>query len=142
MAQLSAADLEWRLVGMDGEPVSLGAWRGKVVVLNLWATWCRVCIIELPSLMALRDSLRGTDAVVAAVSAESPGRVRGFVSQRRIDLPVYLERSPMPRSLGVVALPTTVVIDRQGRVVLRHQGLADWGRAEIVQFVREVVEQK
>lgn len=135
---LGADAYRWQLVGLRGDTTSLGAWRGKVVVLNLWATWCRVCITELPSLMALRDSLRGTDAVVLAVSAESAERVRGFVAKRRIDLPVYLEWSPMPKSLGVLALPTTLVIDREGRIVLRHQGLADWGRPEIVEFVREV----
>ncbi len=135
---LGADDYRWQLVSLRGDTTSLGAWRGKVVVLNLWATWCRVCITELPSLMALRDSLSGTDAVVAAVSAESAERVRGFVAKRRIDLPVYLEWSPMPKSLGVLVLPTTLVIDRDGRIVLRHQGLADWGRPEIVEFVREV----
>ncbi len=137
-ASIGAEGYGWQLADPAGAVVALEAWRGRVVVLNLWATWCRPCITELPSLMALRDSLEGTDVVFAAVSAESPETVRRFVRARRIDLPVYLERSPMPESLGVLALPTTLVIDREGRIVLHRRGAAEWNRSSVVQFVRAV----
>jgi len=135
---IGAEGYGWQLTTTAGTVVSLEAWRGRVVVLNLWATWCRPCVTELPSLMALRDSLAETDVVFAAVSAEAPATVQRFVRAQRIDLPIYLERSRMPESLGVLALPTTLVIDREGRIVLHRRGAAEWNKPSVVQFVREI----
>ncbi|MHB1327332.1 MAG: TlpA family protein disulfide reductase [Gemmatimonadales bacterium] len=140
LPSIGAEGYAWQVLDAAGSVVALEAWRGRVVVLNLWATWCRPCVTELPSLMALRDSLQGTDVVFAAVSAEGPEVVRRFVRARQIDLPVYLERSPMPESLGVLALPTTLVIDREGRIVLHRRGAAEWNKSSVVQFVRAVAD--
>ena len=135
---LGHADYAWRIrpLGAGADPFSLERLRGRVLFINLWATWCAPCVAELASIAALRDSLRADDVAFLIVSPEEPARVEAFLRRQRYDLPAYLEAQAIPPAYGLEALPTTVIVDRLGRIVLRHRGAADWDTAPVREFLR------
>ena len=128
----------WRLRSLDGDVVTLGAMRGRPVVLNFWATWCPPCVAELPTLQALHDSLAAEGVIVALVSPERPATVRPVLARRGVSAPAFVEAAPVPASLGVRALPTTVVLDAAGRVLLVRRGAADWDTPAVRAWLRAV----
>ncbi len=133
------ADYKWRLRQLDGRVRSFAEWRGRVVVVNLWATWCSPCVAELASIQRLHDSLAGTGVHFLIVSPEQAGPVERFIRHRRNTLPVFLELDPIPGAYGLTALPTTYVVDRTGTIVLKHRGAADWDTDAMREFLRGLV---
>jgi thiol-disulfide isomerase/thioredoxin len=136
MAVITRADYGWPLRTLDNRPVTLGDYRGRVVFLNLWATWCPPCVAELRSIAALRDSMAGEDIAFLLVSPERAEPVLAFLRQQQHELPVLLEDGRMPDSFGLRALPTTFVISPEGDVVLRHRGAADWNNDAVRRLLR------
>ncbi|MHB1223189.1 MAG: peroxiredoxin family protein [Gemmatimonadaceae bacterium] len=133
----------WRVRGLDGTLRPLSEWRGRVVVLNMWASWCAPCMGEMDSFRLLRDSLRagGLDADAVALvllTPESVDRVARFARRRLADLPVFAEHDPLPPEFGVRAVPTTWILDRDGRVVLAHRGAADWSAPPVRALLRQL----
>lgn len=134
---LSDADFEWRLVRRDGSELRLAELRGRVLFINVWASWCAPCVRELPSIEALRDSVPGVEFL--AVSPERPDRARGWLEANRIRLPVYFEGSETPALLGLTMVPTTYVVDRAGAVVFAWRGATDWDRPETRSLLRALL---
>ena len=112
-----------------GNPASLADFRGKPAVINLWATWCAPCLREMPSLERLQARLDGR-LTVAAVSQDRGGAavVEPFVARLGLEkIKVYLDpKSAVGRAFGVRGLPTSIVLDAEGRVVGRLEGEAEW----------------
>ncbi|KAF0166989.1 MAG: thioredoxin family protein [Rhodocyclaceae bacterium] len=111
-----------RLPDMDGKLVDLAAYRGKVVLVNFWATWCPPCRKEFPSLARVRKLFKPADFEVLAVNVgEDPDTVFSFAGSP--DFPVLFDRdSQAMERWPVRGLPTTLVVDRQGRLALRAVG--------------------
>jgi thiol-disulfide isomerase/thioredoxin len=120
---------ETAFTDVDGKPASLADFKGKPVIVNLWATWCQPCLKEMPSLDRLQSALDGRLAV-AAVSEDRGGaeRVGPFVAAMGLaKLKIYLDpRSGIGHAFHVRGLPTSIVIDAGGRVVGRVEGAAEW----------------
>ena len=132
------ADYDWSLRTLNGKPVELEAYRGKVLFINLWASWCAPCIAEMAGIERLRNSLRGSEIEFLVVSPEDPEPVERFLKRYNYDLPIFLEIDPMPDAFGLQALPTTFVIDRDGIIMLRHRGAAEWDQDAIRTFLRSL----
>lgn len=118
---------DWRLAGLDGKTVKLSDFKGKVVVLNFWATWCPPCRKEIPDLIALQKKY-GKDLVVVGVSLDENGlaAVKSFVAKNGINYPVVMgDQETASAYGGITAIPTTFVIDRAGNIVGRIDGGAD-----------------
>jgi thiol-disulfide isomerase/thioredoxin len=112
----------------DGKPVDVARFRGKVVVVNLWATWCAPCVIEMPTLAALQRAYPD-DVVVLAVSMDTLERIPNARDFLGVHEPLALYHDPrfaLPSALGIKGLPGTVLYDREGREVARVMGEADW----------------
>lgn len=124
----------------DGSEIGLDGFRGKVVLLNFWATWCAPCVREMPELDRLQEALGGDDFAVIAVSSDRGGLddVRPFYERLGLEhLDIYLDpRAGFTRSFGVAVMPTTALIDRQGRVVALYEGAADWASPEVKDLIR------
>lgn len=113
----------------SGGTLDLASLRGKVVLVNFWATWCAPCVEEMPALARLREKLapRGFE-VLAVNQGEMPERVKEFMGRARLDLPVLMDRSKeASRAWKVRALPTTFLVDPQGRIRLFAEGEIDTG---------------
>jgi cytochrome c biogenesis protein CcmG/thiol:disulfide interchange protein DsbE len=118
---------EFQLEGLDGKPLSLASARGKVVLLNFWATWCGPCRAEIPDLIELQEKYAGKLQIIGlTVDEDDAGVVKQVVAKTRINYPVAMS-SPEIRIKygGVAALPTSFLVDTQGRVVQKHEGLRD-----------------
>ncbi len=127
----------------DGTLRSLGDYAGKGLVVNLWATWCVPCVAEMPELQDLARKVAGEGILVLPLSSDRGGAevVRRFYTANRIDgLPVLLDpRGEAGRAWGARGLPTTIVIDRQGRERGRVEGAIDWTSAATVAELRRLV---
>lgn len=133
-----AADYDWRIRRLNGEPVELEAFRGEVLFINLWAPWCPPCVRELRGIEELRRRVSDTDVRFLIVSTEDGESVEEFLRRRQYDLPFYLELETVPAAFGRVGLPTTWVVDRRGRIVLTRHGAARWDRGPVVSFLRSL----
>ncbi len=125
---------------LEGGPVRLADFKGQVVLLNFWATWCAPCIREMPALDRLQSILKAQGLRVAAVSIDRGGKevVVPFAKKLALrDLPLYLDpKSSLARAFGVPGLPATFLIDKQGGVVRAMTGAAEWDSREAVALVR------
>lgn len=123
----------------QGRPVTLAAFRGRPVLVNLWATWCAPCIVEMPSLDRL--AARGGDLQVLALSQDLEGRDkvdRFFREQGYGTLQPFLDQDmAFMTAIGAGTLPVTILYDAQGREVWRKTGIAEWDGAEAAGWLRE-----
>jgi cytochrome c biogenesis protein CcmG/thiol:disulfide interchange protein DsbE len=112
--------------GLDGQPVRLSDYRGKVVLLNFWATWCVPCRKEMPDIQALAQAHAGQLQVIAVNVGEDSEAIRAFMNELELELPVVLDRDmEITRKFMVIGLPTTYFINREGRISVRAVGQLD-----------------
>jgi thiol-disulfide isomerase/thioredoxin len=129
-----------------GQKVDLSKWKGRVVVLNLWATWCAPCRKEMPDLAKLQSALGGPDFEVVALSVDRKGleASQAFLKEIGVtNLAAYIE--PEAKSLAALqalGLPATVLIDRNGKEAARLLGPADWASLEAQALVKALIEEK
>ena len=130
-------------VDRDGNPVSLSDFAGKLVVLNLWATWCAPCLREMPSLDRLQERL-GDDVAVVAISEDRGGSkiVEPFIEKLTLkSLKFYLDpKSGAERAFKVQGLPTSFVIDRKGNLLGRVEGAAEWDSPKLLKTLKALLE--
>ena len=133
---------EFRARNLQGGTTDLGALRGKVVLLNFWATWCPPCVEEMPSLERLHRTLGPEGLVVLGVSADdSDDDVRAFLPKVDVTFPIL--RDPGGRVASSVyratGFPETFLIDREGRIVKIFIGPAEWDTPEALAYFRSVL---
>jgi thiol-disulfide isomerase/thioredoxin len=118
---------EFILEGLDGKPLSLAAARGKVVLLNFWATWCGPCRAEIPDLIALQQKYRDQLQIIGlTVDDDDASMIKEVVAETHINYPVGVSSQEVRMQYGgIAALPTSFVLDAQGRIVQKHEGLRD-----------------
>lgn len=116
------------LPDLQGHAVRLADHRGKIVFLNLWATWCPPCREEMPSMQRLYQKMRGRDFVMLAVSEDQDAAaVAAFAEQMRLSFPILLDsKGDLPPRYGVTGYPETFVIDRNGDVIQHIIGPENW----------------
>ncbi len=126
-AALPAPDFTLKDVA-DNE-LRLSDYKGKVVILNFWATWCGPCRFETPWLVELREQYHKRGFEIIGVSVDSldeydPAEVAAFIKEHKVSYPIVMATKEMVSAFGpVTGLPTTLVIDRQGKIRYRHRGL-------------------
>lgn len=140
MEGLKAPD--FTLPMLDGKEVKLSDYAGKIVFLNIWATWCAPCKEEMPSMQKLYELMRGKDFVMLAISIdEKKETVEAFMKENNLTLPVALDQqqkvSPQYRITGV---PETFLIDKNGMVMHHLIGPGNWINPEIVSALTNMSE--
>jgi len=132
-----------KLKDLDGQPHDLAQLKGKVVLINFWATWCPPCRREMPSMERLSQTLAGEAFAVLAVDVgEDPDTITAFTSQldTTLNFPILLDtRSRTLQAWKVAGLPTTFLVDQQGRVVASAVGGREFDHPDIVQAIRELL---
>lgn len=133
---------EFSLASLQGKPLSLADYRGKLVLVNFWATWCAPCRKEMPGMEALYQRFKGRGLVVLAVSVDdgSKERVKAFVEKYRLSFPVALDPDSKVSDLFEVAgLPASYLIDPQGKLLGHVTGIRDWNSPEAVTLVEAML---
>ena len=127
----------------EGQELTLADFRGRIVLLNVWATWCVPCREEMPTLDALQAQLGGPDFQVLPLSVDRAGSeaVQPFYEEIGIqNLGVYLSDQRQAMSaLGILGLPTTLLIDRDGREIARFVGPAEWDSPEAISQFESII---
>jgi thiol-disulfide isomerase/thioredoxin len=118
---------------IDGTTISSSDWRGKVTIVNFWATWCGPCRAEIPDLVSLQKKYARHLQIVGISQDEvPPDVVKRFALEHRMNYPVVMSTPEVERAFpGIYALPTSYVLDREGRIVQKHVGLLPATRTEL-----------
>jgi len=150
---LNAADLKvWTggpppplaLRDLDGRPHRLSDYRGRVVLINFWATWCAPCRDEMPSIQLLKQKLAGKPFTVLAVNLDEPeSRVRKFLSEMKVDFTVLLDpERKVARAWDARILPASFVIGPDGRIRYSLVGEINWDHEHVVSRVSGLLPSK
>ncbi|MDT0678576.1 TlpA family protein disulfide reductase [Autumnicola musiva] len=115
----------WVLENSNEKRVNFSEYQDEVIVVNYWATWCPPCIAEMPSFQDLYQDYKG-EVQFFFISGEEHETVRNFLKEKRFSLPTFRMLSADPKPLDGYTLPTTYVIDRQGNIVIKKIGSANW----------------
>ena len=123
----------------SGRTIDISKQKGKVLFINFWATWCPPCIQEMPSINTLKKQLNEKDILFLMVDVDDNYKKSSkFMEKNKYDLPVYTAVSSVPQEFLSGSIPTTVIIDKEGKVVGRHEGGADYMNPEIVKFFKDL----
>ena len=131
----------WVLQDVDGKTVDSGDFKGKVVILDFWATWCPPCRAEIPGFVELQQQYGRQGLAVVGVSLDGggAGRVKEFVQKSGVNYTVVLAGMKVAQAFGgVEAIPTTFIIDRDGRIAGRHVGFTS--REEFEKEIKPLLE--
>lgn len=125
-----------------GNHFSLDSLQGQVIFINLWATWCPPCKAELPSINKLKAHFKDNKKIVfLTIDADgTPDKAARYLTQQNLDLPVYAFESQIPEMLSSDAIPYTIVLDKNGYMVYRHSGAADYSRSKFIDFMETLVQ--
>ncbi|MEK6744006.1 MAG: TlpA disulfide reductase family protein [Nitrospirota bacterium] len=136
---------EFRLLSLEGKEISLSSYRGKVVMVHFWATWCPPCVEELPTLERLHRAYFGKNLEILAVSVDEggAGAVGQFMQRNKFALPVLLNPDQsVARSYGTLKFPETYLVDREGIVRKKIIGAADWMSPAAHEIIQNMVGKK
>ncbi|MGB8840995.1 MAG: TlpA disulfide reductase family protein [Aliidongia sp.] len=127
-----------------GKAADLSRFKGKVTLVNLWATWCQPCIREMPSLERLKAAREGAHFTVATISEDIKGGlvVEPFFAKSGLSsLPRYIDpKNTLLRAFGVEGLPTTLLLDSEGREIARFEGAAEWDGPDAMRLLDWYIE--
>jgi thiol-disulfide isomerase/thioredoxin len=129
--------LEITLEDPTGRPISLAEFRGKIVFINFWTTWCLACVIEMPSMEKLHLTFKDKDFVMLAINLqESASRVKQFYKEYKLTFTTLLDTTgDVGAGLGIRSIPTTFILDKNGRIIGKALGPREWeGKKSIALF--------
>lgn len=118
-------DYNWLLSDMEGKTVHLKSSQGNVTIINVWATWCPPCIAEMPSFQKLYERY-GEEVDFYFISQDSAEKQVAFMVENGYTFPIYIPQKASPQKLNATALPTTFVIAKNGNILIKKIGAADW----------------
>ena len=132
------------LKDLDGRQHRLADYRGKVVLINFWATWCGPCREEMPSIQELKSKLAGRPFVVLAINLDEPeSRIRKFLTQMKLDFPILLDPDrTVAKGWNARILPATFIVGPDGRVRYSLVGEIDWANEHVVARISELLPTK
>jgi cytochrome c biogenesis protein CcmG/thiol:disulfide interchange protein DsbE len=115
------------LTDTTGQPLALSAYKGKVVLLDFWATWCGGCKVEIPWYVEFDRKYRDKGLAVIGVSMDRGGMkiVKPFLVQKKIEYPVVIGNEELAKQYNLTSMPMTLLIDREGKIALSHTGIVD-----------------
>lgn len=134
---------DFYLRDLDGELVRLSDFQGKVVLLNFWATWCKSCLKEMPSMEQLYQAYRdkGLEIVAVSVDTASPANVRAYVEKLGLTYPILHDRdSLINRLYNNPGVPSSYLIDKQGKLTYRVLGEYDWMSEQAISTVKGLLQ--
>ena len=123
-------DYSWQLQAMDGNSINFKEFKGEVVFVNFWATWCPSCVAEMSSLSELYKAY-GHKVNFIFLANDKQQKVQGYLERKGMELPVYFSRGKEPKLLNSSTIPATYIIDAAGNIVVSKKGVADWNSKKV-----------
>ncbi len=136
--RVKLSSYDWQLADLNGNNINLNRYKGKVVLVNYWATWCPPCIAEMPSFQDLYD-LYKKEVVFLFVANDEKKKVEVFLKKKKYSMPVYFQVSQSPLEMRSNSLPTTYIINRKGEIVVDKTGAADWDSGKVRTLLDELI---
>ncbi len=135
--------INFKLKDLEGKTVSLDSFKGKVVFLNFWATWCPPCRAEIPSMIELYNRFKSKGLEIVGVDLqEDKATVAKFVKQYKMNYTVLLDTTGQVGQIyGARSIPTTYIVDRRGNILARTIGTREWNSTEIIKLFEEILKQ-
>ena len=139
-----AAAPDFSLPGLDGKMINLTNYKGKVVFLNIWATWCPPCVQEMPSMEKLYQALKDEEFEILAVSIDALGgdTVAPFMKKYGLSFPALLDTNSSIKTLyQTTGVPETFIIDKNGIIAEKIIGPRDWASSDVISYFRNLVKE-
>ncbi|RSK31244.1 TlpA family protein disulfide reductase [Hymenobacter metallilatus] len=119
------------LTTLDGKSVNLRDLKGKVVFVNLWASWCPPCVAEMPGIQALYTKVDPRKVAFVMISLdENPAKAQAMLRRQNYTFPVYFPAGPLAPPFDSNSIPSTIILDPDGQVAARHDGMAEYDTPE------------
>jgi len=133
-------DFNWTLSDIEGQKINLSTLKGKVLFINLWATWCPPCVGEMPEIQQLYDEFKDDPNIIfLMISNEKPALIHRFIERNHYSFPVLSSLSQAPASFSVSSIPTTFIVSKSGQLIVKETGAANWGGEKAKALVRELL---
>ncbi|OBQ56510.1 TlpA family protein disulfide reductase [Tamlana sp. s12] len=139
--QAALTDYKWALQTKSGKIISFEQSKGKVVLLNFWATWCAPCIAEMPSLQLLYEDYKDQVDFVF-VSSDPPEKIKAFIKKEGYTFETYTIKSQLPDLLDVTNIPRTFLIDQSGHIIIDKTGAANWNSETVRTTIDALLDRK
>ena len=125
-----------------GKTVEFEELKGKVIFLNIWASWCAPCIAEMPNIQSLYEKIHSDEIafVMLSVDQEDKGKVKKFIDRKGFSFPVYLPADPLPEVFSTGSIATTFIISPKGEIVHTQKGMAEYDTPEMRAFLQGLAE--
>ncbi len=128
----------WSVQDENGQWVALSELKGKPIFLNFWATWCPPCIAEMPDIQKIYDDY-GDKVAFLIITDESPQVVQAFMQRKGFSMPVHYHQYTVPEVFSTRSIPTTWLINREGRVLMHKTGAAKWNSGQMRKFLDDML---
>ncbi len=138
---LQDSDYNWQLEGTNGQQINLSDYKGKVLFVNEWATWCPPCVGEMPEIEALYQKFKDNPNIkFLMISNQGIPLIKNFIQQKGFSFPVYSARSSAPKPFQSKSIPTSFLISKTGKIVIQETGAMNWGGSKMEKIVNELIE--
>ena len=134
--------VEVTLKDLNGQQVSLSDFRGKIVFINFWTTWCLACVIEMPSMEKLHQKFKDKDFVMLAINLqESASKIKQFYKEYKLTFTTLLDTTgDVGAGMGIRSIPTTFILDKNGRMIGKALGPREWESKESIALFEYLTE--
>ncbi len=140
---LSASDYDFRMTDPDGNIVQLAQFKGDVLFINNWASWCAPCVAEMPTIKSLYEATQNNDNIhfLLISQDESMQKAAQFMEGKDFDMPYYVPATALPQKFRTAYIPSTFVVSSEGQIIFKKEGIADYSSDSFKNWIIELAEQ-
>jgi len=133
-------DYGFTLKDLSGNKVTFNDYKGKVLFINLWATWCGPCRAEMPGIQSLSEKLKGEEVAFVMLSVDKEAalpKVKSYLEDNQFTFPVFMQHGYFPEQFQVPSIPTTFIVSKDGKILMKEVGTRNYDTRKMVDFLKE-----